>query len=170
MAYINILLVCVVFLYGTTTKSNHLNNIVVSASVEEMTNGYLDWLEHHPEPTAAGKPQKILMPTLDLYSPTGTSIYFGTDSGANAAFVHTLPQGITNVGMTEPRPSLKEAIEMFSELRAKENALLADKRYTLFAVTYLNWERSKQQNEAVEELRRRISSTNIRIIEVRLHK
>jgi hypothetical protein len=68
------------------------------------------------------------------------------------------------------RPSLKEAIEMFSEFKAQEEALLADKRYTVFAVTYPDWDHCKEQNEAVAKLRARGAQTNIRVLEVRLHR
>ncbi|MGH9897695.1 MAG: hypothetical protein ACRD4L_02435 [Pyrinomonadaceae bacterium] len=111
------------------------------------------------------------MPNMDLYSPSGISIYYGEDSATNAAFLRTLPQAISSTKKTDvARPSLKEAIEMFPALKAQEGALLADKRYTVFAVTYPDWDHCKDQNEAVAKLRKRAGQLKIRIIEVRIHQ
>jgi hypothetical protein len=142
----------------------------IKVSVEDLSNGYFDWLDQHPEAMPAGQKLTLLMPTIDLYSPAGASIYFGADSASNAAFLGTLPQGIRDAKTTVVRPSLKEAIEMFPEFKAQEDALLADKRYTVFAVTYPDWDHCKEQNEAVAKLRARAAQTSIRILEVLLHK
>lgn len=151
-------------------QANAPNDIVVSASIEERLTGYLDWGGRHPGTFSPGKPHTIGMPTLDLYSPSGISIYYGEDSATNAAFLGTLPQGIPKLKTVAARPSLKEAIEMLPQLKAQEGALLADKRYTLFAATQLNSNRCKAQNEAIANLRKRAGQMKIRIIEVRLHQ
>jgi hypothetical protein len=142
----------------------------IKVSVEDLSNGYFQWLDQHPEAIPAGQKLTLLMPTIDLYSPAGDSIYFGADSASNAAFLGTLPQGIRDAKTTVVRPSLREALEMFPEFKAQEDALLADKRYTVFAVTYPDWDHCKEQNEAVAKLRARAAQTSIRILEVRLHK
>jgi hypothetical protein len=142
----------------------------IKVSVEDLSNGYFQWLDKHPEAIPAGQKLTLLMPTIDLYSPAGDSIYFGADSASNAAFLGTLPQGIRDAKTTVVRPSLREAIGMFPEFKAQEDALLADKRYTVFAVTYPDWDHCKEQNEAVAKLRARAAQTSIRILEVRLHK
>jgi hypothetical protein len=146
----------------------------IDTSVNELAHGYLQWMKHHPGSVPAGKPLKLEMPTVDLYSPEGVSLYYGADSTKNAAFLRTLPQGIKNAGGAAktgvPRPSLKEAIEMFPEFKERETGLLSDNRFTIFAVTYPNWDLCREQNEAIEKLRGRVAPSKLRIIEVRLHK
>jgi hypothetical protein len=142
----------------------------VDASATELLDAYLQWMDHHPEAVPKGNTLKLDMPAIDLYSPTGVSLYYGVDSMKNAAFLRNLPQGIKSAKTDAIRPSLKEAIEMFPALKAQESTLLADKRYTIFAVSYPNWEICKEQNEAVAKLRERAAQAKIRIIEVRLHK
>ena len=143
---------------------------VIDASAEELMEGYLQWQQQHAMSAPPAKPLKLDMPAIDLYSPAGVSIFYGADSGANAAFLLSLPESIRTARTSAPRPSLKEAIEMFPQLKAHETTLLADKRYTVFAVTYPDWSRCKEQNEAITKLRERGKRTVIRIIEVRLHK
>jgi hypothetical protein len=119
----------------------------IKVSVEDLSNGYFQWLDQHPEAIPAGQKLTVLLPTIDLYSPAGDSIYFGADSASNAAFLGTLPQGIRDAKTTVVRPSLREALEMFPD-----------------------WDHCKEQNEAVAKLRARAAQTSIRILEVRLHK
>jgi hypothetical protein len=153
-----------------STPRAPVGDFTVSSPAEELSEGYLKWAVNHPRSVEAEARIRILMPTLDLYSPSGVSLYHGEDSLANAAFIRTLPKGIGNAKPATSRPSLKEAIEMFSELKAKEDALLADKSYTIFAITYPDWDRCMDQNAAVAELRGSKGRANIRVIEVRLHK
>jgi hypothetical protein len=154
----------------STTQHAASSSYVANATVEELSGGYLKWIGAHPKAVPADKRLKVLVPILDLFSPSGISLYHGEDSVANAAFLRTFPKGMDGPKQVGLRPSLKEAIEMFSELRSKEDALLADKRYTIFAITYLDWEPCKDQNEAVSKLRERKGQANMRVIEVRLHK
>lgn len=140
-----------------------------STSVEEFTHAYLQWLKKHPD--AIQSPQiKLEMPALDLYSPSGVSVYYGTDSAKNAAFLRMLPKSIPRTGTTAIRPSLREMLEMFSEFKTQEDALLADGRYTVFAVTYPDWGPCKEQNEEIARLRARAAQAGIRVLEVRLHQ
>jgi hypothetical protein len=142
-----------------------------SASALEFGRQYLQWELQHPEANPSKERfSSLALPTLDLYSPSGIAIYYGADSAKNAAFLRSLPQGIAGATKANVvRPSLKDAIEMFPEFKAEEDLLLADKRYTVFAVTYPGWEEAKEQNDALAKLRERAEQAKIRILEVRLH-
>jgi hypothetical protein len=135
-----------------------------------MVTGYLRWEHKHPEATQNGKPLMLAMPSIDLYSPSGVSLHHGADSEKNAAFLRALPRTLREARTDEVRPSLKEAIEMFAELKAQEAGLLSDKEYTVFAVTYPDSGLCKAQNDAIEKLRGRAHQLGVRILEVRLHK
>ena len=140
-----------------------------NASVEEFTHAYIQWLKQHPD--AIKSPQiKLDMPALDLYSPSGVSIYHGTNSAKNAAFLRTLPKSIPATSATVIQPSLREMLEMFPQFKAQKDALLADGHYTVFAVTYPDWASCKEQNEEIAKLRARAAQTGIRVLEVRLHQ
>lgn len=142
---------------------------VANASLDDLFAGYDQWSTRHPGVFPRGKTTRLDVPSIDLYAPSGVSVYHGTDSAKNAAFLDALAKGIGQTRTNEFRPTLQEAIEMFSELKAKEAALLADKRYTIFALTYPHWDRCKAQNDAIEKLREHATQLGIRIIEVRLH-
>jgi len=154
---------------GKQTQAN--NDFVANASVEELATGYLDWISRQPNSGGDSKPHKMEMPTLDVYSPAGVLLYFGANSAANAAIIRKLPQDLPKQTASETRPSLSEAIDMFHELKTQKDKILSGQRYTIFAVTYPNWDHCKEQNEAMTQLReRKQQMPNIRIVEVRLHK
>lgn len=152
-------------------QTQETNDFIVSVSVEELATGYLDWISRQPDAGGDSKPHRVEMPTLDIYSPAGVSLYFGADSAANAAIIRKLPQEFPKQSTSVKRPSLSEAIDMFQELKSQKEKILSGQRYTVFVVTYPNWDHCKEQNEAMAQLReRRQQMPNIRIVEVRLHK
>lgn len=169
--------------------------VSVEAPLEEAMQGYLRWIGRHPE--AIPRPQKpipglpqgspnrdseadrgvdplqVRMPSIDLYAPSGFSLYHGVDSEKNAAFIRALTRRIAeeNTPRTnETRPTLREAIEMFAELKTYKVGHLEDKVYTLFALTYPDTVLCKAQNEAIQEIKNGTRRIGIRVIEVRLHK
>jgi hypothetical protein len=164
---------------GASLQAPQAHNIeqqsyAIDASVNELVAGYLQWQQNHPGAVPAGTPLKLDMPAIDIYSPEGISLFYGADSGKNATLLGTLPQGLKNIRneakAAVPRPSLKEAIGMFSNFKEQEGSLLLDRRFTVFAVTYPHWDHCKEQNDAIMKLRGRLAESGIRIIEVRLHK
>lgn len=155
---------------GKQTQNNNNNDFIANASVEEFATAYLDWISRQPGIGDDSKPHRMELPTLDIYSSTGVSLYFGTNSAANAAIIRKLPQELPKQA-TVARPSLSEAIDMFQELKSQKEKILSGQRYTIFAVTYPNWDHCKEQNEAIAQLReRRQQMPNIRIVEVGLHR
>lgn len=168
--------------------------VAVDAPLHEILNGYVKWLKHHPEaiphaqpliPKTPGldaspsqdvaSPLVIRIPSVALYSPSGISVYYDTNSDKNAAFLRALPSGTgdarqANTGAAEV--TLREAIEMFAELKPYEGALLAEKRYTILALTCADnagWgTRCKNQNEVIDQLVR-VNRLGIGVIHVRVH-
>jgi hypothetical protein len=167
--------------------------LTLESTLQELMQGYLRWMHRHPEAThqtqplipapAQGLPNhdseagpgvvplQIRMPSIDLYAPSGVSLYHGTDSEKNAAFLRALPRGIPqrNTATTdEVRPTLQEATEMFAGLKPYEAAPSVQKGYTVFALTYPDKDRCKPQNDAIQELESRAQRIGIRVIEIRL--
>jgi hypothetical protein len=140
---------------------------ISSVPTEQFMRSYLQWFGHHRDAASGGKLLKLDMPAIDLYSPSGESLYYGTNSSENAAFLDSLLKGIPNQKSDVLRPSLKEAIEMVPEFEMRKDELLADKRYTVFAVTYPDSEDCQQQNRALAQLRAKRQG-NVRVFEVRL--
>lgn len=157
------------FLTAGSSSAPHQPSNAAVASVDDLLNGYDLWSSHHPNVLPHDKPFNLDVPSIDLYSPSGTSIYHGVDSEKNAAFLRALPGGIGLAKTIEVRPSLKEAIEMFADFKVRGATLLADKRYTVFALTYPDWDRCKAQNDAMAKLRERADKIGVRVLEVRLH-
>jgi hypothetical protein len=166
MLFCQIILIVHLVLVGAQGPGNQPNGIA-HASLNELATGHLHWLRSH---TPAEKVTKIELPSLDLYSPSGVSIYYGVDSEKNAAFIRGLPRNIRRSGIVKNRPTLKEAMEMIPEFKAQESRLLSDTRYTVFAVTYEHWDQAEAQNDAIAKLRERAPQIGIRVLEVRLHK
>lgn len=163
-----ILLNCLYFGSATVASDNTKADITI-ASLDDLFNGYDHWRMQHPNAIPHDKPFRLDVPFLDVYSESGASVYHGADSRQNAEFLDALPKAINGAKTNDPRPSLKEAVEMFPDFKAQENSILAGKGYTVFAVTYPNWDRCKAQNEAVQKLRERAAKLGIRVLEVRLH-
>lgn len=175
---------------GRATTSTPV--ITVDVPISEAGDGFLAWLQLHPEAAPqqkpiipapsqgpqgpqkepGSKPLMIQTPSIDLYSPTGVSLYHGTNSEKNAALIRDLPRSIREVERpetTDIRPTLKEAVEMFAELKPYRADILAGKQDTIFALTLFDTARCKAQNDAMQELRKRPSEIGVRIVEVRLH-
>jgi len=170
--------------------------VTVDVPLQEFLNGALVWLAHHPEaipkarplipaPSQGGlhsghedapgpAPMTIKMPSLDLYSPAGVSIYHSEDQQKNPAFIRALPGSIQqakDAKTDEIRPTLQEAIEMLAELKPYEAAIMARKQVTIFALTYpADTARCGAQDQAIQQLKERAQRIGIRVIEVRLHK
>ncbi len=165
--------------------------ITIKAPLDELMRGYLLWMHRHPEvrrqaqlasppaPESSNSnleagPLLVEMPSIDLYSPLGISLYHGTESEENAAFIRALPDGIQHrrapKQTNEVRPTLREAMEMFAEFKPYEAAPPAKKEYTVFALTYPGTPFCKAQNDAIQQLKNRARRTGICVIEVRLHK
>jgi hypothetical protein len=113
---------------------------IVDARFQELAQGYMQWRHRHPEatrqapqeipdprqdvprrdPASDSQPPPLIvrMPSIDLYSPSGFSVYHGAVSKENAAFIIALPRDIPRGDATTPhevRPTLQEAVEMFPE-------------------------------------------------------
>jgi len=187
--------------------------VTVKASVQELLQGYLRWVERHPaaipntpasnssllqpvppddsdsaihakpmnaatlqpggEDSKASSTLLVDVPAVDLYSPLGVSVYHGTDSSSNAAFIRALPTSIPQAkkGNTdELRPTLQEALALIPELAQYSAVRLPKHQYTLFALTFIDQARCKAQNEAIQGLKDRAQRAGIRVIEVQLHK
>jgi hypothetical protein len=140
------------------------------ANRRELLDGYHMWQVRHPETKSPTGSLVIHVPTIDLYSPTGEAVYhIDGDPTASAAFLKSLPTQLARYRTSKPnapRPSLKEAIEMFSGLKGQENDLLTTGKYTIFALTFLQWDYAKAQNDAINDLRRRLKNANVQIIEI----
>jgi hypothetical protein len=167
--------------------------ITVEASQGELLEGYLRWLHRHPEAihhsqparalsspgssadsagaTQSTEPLLIRMPSIELYSRSGVSLYHGTDSEKNAVFIRALNEGPKEhlPEGNEMRPTLDEAVEMLAELDLYRTALKGQE-YTMMALTYPNKSSCRAQNDAVQQLESSSRQLGIRVIEVQIHK
>jgi hypothetical protein len=166
----------VVFLFFGTPQTRLQQKDTAELSVGELNAAYLLWMNRYPLAFPRGSTTIRGMPALDLYSPAGVSIYYGEDSRKNADFIRSLPKGIPSdkTGAATStlgaiRPTLREAIEMVPEFNARKQTQLTNGLYTLFIITFPDWDQCKAQNEAVAEFRRHTRELGVRILEVRLH-
>ncbi len=154
--------------------------ITTQAPVQELLAGYLKWMHRHPQvmPKATKKgedpsPFFAPVPAIDLYSPSGSSVYFEAKPKNNAEFLRSMRPALPPVTKAQPstlRPTLSEAMEMFPELKSYQTLTSGDVRYTVFALTNSGDEYCREQDEAVAQLKSRAQALGIRVIEVKLHK
>jgi hypothetical protein len=109
------------------------------------------------------------MPYLELFSPDGHSLYRGENALQNASFLrelqHTVPiRG--NVMTSEWHPSLHDYFDLVASLKPYESRMLADKHFTLLAVTYPDRPFCQPENDALQQF---ASQPNIQIVVIRLH-
>jgi hypothetical protein len=121
----------------TSHRKNPPAVLTVTAPVRNLLQGYHSWTHRHLG-SAAPDMIKTYMPFIDVYSPSGVSIYHGVGSATNAAFIHALPGNIPHgkvVKTNTDRPTLQEALDMFPELatyKIKPDGNI----YTILAVTF----------------------------------
>jgi hypothetical protein len=137
-----------------------------------------------PSKSSSGTTIQLPIPTVDLYAPSGSSIYYSKSAAKNAKFLRSLPEGISWARAHKPleiRPTLRAAMGMLRELKPYAAGVLAQKRYVIFAVSltgaaakaptaherYLEAQ-SKIQNAALQEFERRARRTRITVISVQL--
>jgi|SRR5581483_1239304 len=155
--------------------SSHRQNppavFTVNAPIKNLLEGYHTWT-HRRLGSASPDMIKTYMPFIDVYSPSGVSIYHGIGSAKNAAFIHALPGNIPHgkAAQTDARPTLQEAIDMFPELATYKIKPDSGNIYTIFAVTFPDNEQCKAQNEAMDQFKARAQSAGLRVIEVKILK
>lgn len=112
------------------------------------------------------------MPSIDLYAPSGESVFYNAGDGdLNAHYLKSLVTDLHKPGiprMDTPRPSLKEAIEMFPELARDRDTLLNSHAYVVFALTYANWKPAESQNTALLQLKMHCKTLGIYVVEITL--
>jgi hypothetical protein len=182
----SLVLLCLLFLAGPLVsqslhaKASSANVVSVNAAVGELLDGYLGWTHKHPElrpgsgsklaqPGKAGAPYRILWPTLDIYSATGASLYHGNDSEGNVKVVRALPQLLPKTDAMQIRPTLEEAEAMFPELSHERMPSSARIKYTVFVVNYAKRPACNAQDEAIQQLKKRVAGSRIRVVEVRIN-
>jgi hypothetical protein len=188
--------------------------ISVRAPAIEAAQGFLYWIMKHPSavpwyrerPLAAVAPDRqepvapglsgpksgtqrsmtlpLRLPSMDLYAPSGTSVYYSTSAAKNAHLLRALPAGARGAEAQRtpvPRPTLKEALSMFPELKPYVPELLASKGYTVFALSLVgarsealsaqlrfSERQSKVQDAALQEFERRARQARVRVVRVEL--
>lgn len=121
--------------------------------------------------TSAPEPILLHMPMLQLFTPNGRPLYRGNQAETNAAFIRSLPQGMSAQPLSNADradPTLAEFLDMVPELRPYKPSILGGKRYTLLAISYSDRPFCKPQNDAVAELVSRARSLHLRIVQVML--
>jgi hypothetical protein len=185
--------------------------VTVQASVLDALWGYAHWSLQHPNAmhwyqvqqsenslktpdklgtnapgadSSSGTTMRLPLPSIDLYAPSGISVYYGTNAAENAQFLHTLPEGIHWAEAHKTlvfRPTLEEAIAMLSQLKPYQSGFLPANGYVIFALSLVGSpsntpdahlrseeEQSRIQDAAMQEFEQRARQAGIRVISVQL--
>lgn len=169
-------LVCVLVLFSypalaaasaTRTHSDSCPMVInAQVTLDQLFDGYHSWMLE----TEHGKPEhfKLKSPSIDLYSPAGQPLYYGTDSNQNASFIRRLLRGIPKespISQGDRRPTLEQALAMFPELRPYATKSCAS-RYTLFSMQSAAKMNGTAQAKAIEEFESDARRLGIRVISV----
>lgn len=159
-----------------------LNIVTVSAPSVELAAGYLRWLHLHPDRRpgsgsplsqpggAAGTAYQIKWPSLDIYSRNGDPLYHSNDSAMNIAVISHLPLTAPHLDQSsaKERPSLQETVTMFHEIPASALDIPPSIHYVIVVIDYSARPACAAQNQAIQELKKRIAGSVYRLIEVHL--
>ncbi|MGC9293528.1 MAG: hypothetical protein ACP5EP_12555 [Acidobacteriaceae bacterium] len=163
------------YVRANTHPPSNENIINVDANLMDVAKGYAEWMKAHSASFPKGTMLRTQGPTLDFYSTSGVSIFYGDGSepGKSVSFLRALPGDIpqgSNAKTGQIRPTLKEAIDMIPALKPYEATILAKakQKYVIFATTS-DLPHSKAQNDAVQQLVGHARKYNIFIVQVWEH-
>jgi hypothetical protein len=125
-------------------------------------------LSPQPQDDADSSPLLVRTPSIDLYSPSGISVLHSTDPASNAQIIRSIADHRITAGkvpLKELRPTLREAIQMFSKLGPFGNQVNG---YVLFAITCAE-ARCDSQREAINQLHAMPVLKGVSVVEVNLH-
>ena len=135
----------------------------VASSVYEMA--YLKWCPGHQP----GSPRqiRIKLPSIDIYDARGALVYHGEGADGNAAVVNSLPRQIRALRPSGTHPNLKDALEMTPNFANVRSSILSGGRYTVLALSSSSQcSKCPLQNEAVANLKKRASQSNLNVLEL----
>lgn len=150
--------------------------IYIETQIRSWTTGYRNWLDAHPavilahEANGSG-PYMLRTPFLDYFAPGGKSIYSNSSPTANIEFLRALPKSAEikpDSPATALQPTLAEYLNMLPELKPYKSAILARNHPVVIAICLYSKPECVQQNQALQEFKRRAPSMNIQVIEVKL--
>ena len=125
-------------------------------------------LSSQPQKEIEYSPLLVRTPSIDLYAPSGISVLHSTDPLSNPQSIRSIAtHGITQpkTPLAELRPTLTEALQMFSNLKPFETRA---NEYVLFALT-CSETRCDGQRQAIDQLRATPNLKGVRLVEVNLH-
>ena len=150
--------------------------VYVETQITSWTSGFGKWVAARPavvqahEASGSG-PYMLRTPFLDYFAANGDSLYSGSTLSTNVDFVRDLPKsaeakpGNSNKA---PEPTLADYLDMLPELQPYKAAILARKRPVALAICSYQKPECVQQNQALQEFKRRAPSLKIQVIEVKL--
>jgi hypothetical protein len=147
--------------------------VMVDLPVQLWTDDYLAWMKQrvakeHSDTGAA--PVMLGMPYLELFSPTGKSLYRGSAADKNASFLTRLSaSSYTASGpgdLSEGHPGLADYFTFIGELRPFKQQVFVQKKMVLLAVTFPDKAFCKAQNEALLPFLHR---QEFQVVEIKLH-
>ncbi len=171
---------------STSVASLHHSQVVsIRAHVDSWIRGYTKWSTSHPELlfNRKGKNQQstepddsslridLQWPFLACFKPNGDLIYVGMESGANGRFLSALPKS-AHINLTPdvypPQPPFGVYFDIFPDLRPYRASILSKNEPILLTICSASASACKEQNDATTELKKRLSTLHIQLIEVQI--
>jgi hypothetical protein len=170
------ILLLVIFSAQIVSPAQVTNNspaiIFVDLSVNSWLDNYLHLAKIKVKQDESGdSPMHLMlgMPYLELFSPTGESLYRGSNAEQNAAFLHDLQHAIPSrpvPSSSDWHPSLRDYVVIAPPLQSYQSQIFNSRQLTLLAVTYTDKPFCQAQNVALKQF---ATHPNIRIVEIILH-
>jgi len=152
--------------------------IFIDAATHQWLDGYLSWVHHNPKAkslldssTSSAPTLMLNTPYLELFSPSGKSLYRGDDAKKNAVFIRTLEHGIPlslSPLLSGDKPSIEDYVHIFPALRQYQTSIFSQKKYILFSITWPYKPDCMANNDALHEFESSDMSGGIQVIIVRL--
>jgi len=138
-------------------------------SAQNYAYAYGAWAMSHLK-DSSDKRLDLVLPSVDIYDPSGTAIYHGQKVENDISVLQNLPQRVQGLRATGIHPSLSEVLEMFPELAKEKSSILSGGRYSVISITTsASCSKCGLQDEAIAKLKRSAQQANINVLEVRLH-
>jgi len=162
------LLILLVFIVPSAQAQSR-RTFDANVSVAEFGLAHANWEHANHRPPL----KKLLVPMLDIYSPTGALIYHGTqsDTGRAARILASLPNIPFPHPSSDAQMGLNDILGMSPDLTKWTHTILSNHHFVVVSISVQGkWKRSNaysEQNHAVDSIPKR-PGVNIDVVRVNL--
>jgi hypothetical protein len=127
---------------------------------------YARWASKH---IAAKGEMRVVLPSVNIYDPSGVVVYHGEKVASDADVLEHLPQRIQGLRSSGIYPGLQDALEMLPDLANDKSSILSSGRYSVVSITSpMGCPKCGLQEAAIAKLKQLNPRANVNVLEVRI--